>query len=107
MLPLKSIFAVLTLSLVLLTSVMLSGCSTPAGNAADGKRWYRMHNCFGCHGENGNDGKAPDISGLDMSFRQFLDRLRNTRTAIMPAYSKDKINDQDAADILAFLQGLP
>lgn len=72
----------------------------------DGKRWYKMHNCSGCHGENGNDGRGPDIADIDMSFRDFSKRLRNTETAVMPAFSKDKINDQDASDILAFLKSI-
>ena len=65
-----------------------------------------MHNCFGCHGKNGNDGEAPDIKNLDMSYWSFKSRLRNAETAIMPAYNEKKISDQDVADILAWLQSL-
>lgn len=93
--------------LIILMAAAFSGCSSPPdGNAADGKRWYRMHNCHACHGEKGNDGRGPGIAGLDMSYNQFVDRLRNPRTRIMPAYSKEKIDDQDAADILAHLKSL-
>lgn len=92
--------------LFLTSSALLSGCSSPEGNADNGKRWYRMHNCFGCHGENGNDGKGPNIAGLEMSYRDFVHRLRNAETAIMPAFAKETINDQDSADILAFLKSL-
>ncbi len=87
-------------------SVIVSGCSSPEGNASAGKRWYGMHNCNGCHGNNGNDGNGPAIAGLDMSHRAFVSRLRNAETAVMPVYSEEKIDDQDAADILAFLQSL-
>ena len=90
--------------LALISTGILSACSGPEGNVADGQRWYRMHNCYACHGENGNDGGGPDIAGLDMSYRSFVHRLRNAETAVMPVYSKEKINDQDAADILAFLK---
>ncbi len=64
------------------------------GDITDGKRWYRMHNCFACHGENGHDGRGPDIAALDMSYRSFVSRLRNTETQVMPEFSKGKINDQ-------------
>lgn len=90
--------------LIPLTFLLLSGCTSPVGNIGDGKRWYRMHNCYACHGENGNDGKGPDIANLKMSYRSFVSRLRNSETAVMPEFSKDKISNQDAADILAFLQ---
>lgn len=96
-----TVFATL---LFLSSSLLLSGCTTPEGNAQDGKRWYRMHNCYACHGDNGDDGKGPRIGGINMSYRSFVSRLRNAETQIMPEYSKERINDQDAADILAFLQ---
>lgn len=96
----------LIIFLFLAPFALLTGCSSPEGNVADGKRWYKMHNCSGCHGKNGNDGRGPDIAGLDMSFGDFTSRLRNTETAIMPAFDKEKINDQDASDILAFLKSL-
>lgn len=88
------------------TVIFITGCSTPDSNITDGKRWYRMHNCFACHGENGHDGGGPDIAGLDMSYRSFVRRLRNSETAVMPEFSKEKISDQDAADILSFLHSI-
>ena len=96
----------LIILLFLASFALLTGCSSPEGNVVDGKRWYKMHNCFGCHGENGNDGRGPDIAGLKMGFGDFTRRLRKTETAIMPAFNEEKINDQDAADILAFLKNL-
>jgi mono/diheme cytochrome c family protein len=87
--------------------IIISACTSPEGNVADGKRWYTMHTCYACHGKDGKGRRGgPHIAGLDMSYRAFLDRLRNPQTAIMPAYSAEKINDQDAADILAYLKSL-
>ncbi len=65
-----------------------------------------MHKCFACHGKHGNDGGAPDISGLNMGFDSFVHRLRNPQAGAMPEYSKEKISDQNAADIFAYLKNL-
>ncbi len=90
----------------LIISGSLVACTQPTGKATNGKRWYSMHNCFACHGKNGNDGKGPKITGLNMSYRNFVKRLRHAETAIMPEFPEEKISDQDAADILAWLQGV-
>lgn len=95
-----------TLFLVAAAAFVAGGCSTPKGNAADGKKWYRMHNCQGCHGEKGYDGGGPDIANIDMGYGSFVKRLRNSQTAVMPEYSEEKISDQDAADILAYLKSV-
>jgi len=80
-----------------------AACSTPSGNAEDGQRWYSMHNCFACHGHQGDDGKAPKIYPLDMSYRHFLGIVRDAGSPIMPKYSAEKIPDEDVADIYAWL----
>jgi mono/diheme cytochrome c family protein len=102
----KPVHVLCIILLLLASAALLSSCSSPEGKVADGKRWYKMHNCSSCHGENGGDGRGPDIAGLEMSFRGFTRRLRNTETAIMPEFNEDKINDQDASDILAFLKSI-
>lgn len=85
--------------------MLVSACTSPEGNVSDGARWYRMHNCYACHGADGEGRRGgPSIAGLSMGYRSFVHRLRNTETAIMPLYSEKKISDQDAADILAFLK---
>lgn len=88
------------------SAALIISCSGPKGDPVDGKRWFTMHTCYGCHGPSGDDGKGPDITGLDMNYSRFLKRLRNAESAIMPVYSEVKISDQDAADILAFINTL-
>lgn len=102
----RTVFFLISISFSLAFLTLLSGCTSPKGDIAEGKRWYRMHNCSACHGENGHDGRGPDIAALDMSYRAFVSRLRTTETQVMPAFPKEKINDQDAADILAYLQSI-
>ena len=99
--------SILMVLLSLMVIVVISGCTSPEGKVTDGKRWYTMHTCYACHGVDGKGRRGgPSIAGLSMGHRSFVHRLRNPKTAIMPAYSTEKINDQDAADILAFLKSL-
>lgn len=91
-------------TILILTMLLVSACSAPMGNPQDGKRWYSMHNCFACHGPNGDDGKAPDISSLEMNFFFFKRKIRNAGSPIMPKFSEEKISDQDVADLYAFLK---
>lgn len=84
--------------------LFLASCGAPQGDVEDGKKWYMMNNCSACHGQNGNDGRAPDIKRLDMSFGSFVRKLRRTDTQIMPAFPESKLSEKDAADIYAFLK---
>lgn len=91
-------------ALFLAVALLIGACSTPAGNPEDGKRWYSMHHCFACHGARGDDGKAPNVKGLEMSFWRFERILRDAGSPIMPKYPKDKISKQEVADLHAFLK---
>lgn len=96
--------ASLAVSLFTLTILFISACSSPMGNPQEGKRWYAMNHCYACHGPNGNDGKAPDVSNLEMNFYLFKMKIRDAGSPIMPKYPEDKISDQDVADMYAFLK---
>lgn len=87
--------------------LLLSGCNSPKGNAAEGQRWYNMQNCSACHGPNGNDGRAAEISAIDMSFGSFIDIIRDPYSPSMPRFSVEKLSDNDAADIYAWLKSMP
>lgn len=96
-----------TLTLLLLITPTLSGCGgPPTGSASDGKRWYAMHNCAGCHGDDGVDGGAVEIAGLDMNFSSFVRKLRTKDAPIMPPFPEEKVSKQDAADIYLYLKSL-
>ena len=95
--------------LILLTlfgAAILTACTAPAGDAANGKRWYAMHNCSACHGQNADDGRALAIADLDMGFTRFEAILRKPSSPSMPAFSEEKLPRQDAADIYAWLKSL-
>jgi len=93
----------LPLFVVITVVSALAACSPPKGNADDGKRWYMMNNCYGCHGLQGNDGKGPEINTEDLSFRKFLAVIRDAGSPIMPKFPEEKVSRQDAADIYAWL----
>lgn len=100
-----------TVSLLLLfsalTVVSLTACNTPQGNATEGKKWFAMHNCSACHGENANNGKAAAISAIEMSYGAFSRFLRNPDSPSMPRFPESKLPKEDAADIYAWLKSMP
>ena len=102
-----SIAAAAGLLLCAVSVLLLSGCGDPEGSSEDGKRWYAMHNCTGCHGYNGNDGRAKAIAGIDMGYTRFVRYLRNPRSPSMPKFDEQKLPKQDTADIYVYLKSLP
>ena len=85
--------------------LFFSSCSpAPEGNSSDGKRWFGMEHCEGCHGERGQGGKAPKIRQIGLSYRELLSKVRKSESAIMPSYPKERLPDQNVADIFSYLQ---
>ncbi|SHO51064.1 c-type cytochrome [Desulfopila aestuarii] len=100
-------FAIPLACSVIGATLLLGGCNSPKGDAAEGLRWYNMHNCSACHGPNGNDGRAAKISAIDMSFGAFVGILRDPYSPSMPRFTEKKISEKDAADIYAWLKSMP
>lgn len=86
------------------TTLVLNACTAPEGNMDNGRRWYMMHNCYACHGRQGNDGKGPVIYPLDIGFWHFKSIVRNAKSPIMPKFPEEKISNQDVADIYTWLK---
>ena len=95
----KTYFLLLTGCLM----ILVTACSTPQGNSDDGKRWYMMHNCYSCHGLNGDDGQGPVVDTKKLSFRRFNSIVRDAKSPIMPEFPKEKLSDQDIVDIYTWL----
>ncbi len=85
--------------------LLFSCTATPEGNSSDGKRWFAMQHCDGCHGKSGAGGQAPVLKGVGLNYRGLKTKLRNPKSAIMPSYSTERLSDKEVADILAFLNG--
>ena len=90
---------------LLVGGTCLASCSSaPEGSSSEGKRWYGLQRCDGCHGVNGSGGKAPNIRQSGLSYREVLSKVRNSKSASMPSYSAEQLSDQKVADIFSYLQ---
>lgn len=97
-----------------------AGNNTPAaaGNANNGRTLYTAHQCFGCHGYNGETGTR--LLQDDGTFtprlltpRGFIAFLRAPRpneappigsSLAMPSYGITSLPDQQAADLFAYIK---
>jgi mono/diheme cytochrome c family protein len=87
--------------------------SPVTGNSTNGKALYFNHGCYGCHGFNGETGRAfvgnwgtPLAS--EENFIKFL-RLRAnvapvTPATSMPNFPENSLNDRQAKDIYAYIR---
>ena len=79
------------------------------GDAANGKRVYIAVGCFTCHGRSGQGGNynypAPALANLQWPVEALRAFLR-VGVNDMPAYAREVLSDQQAADIHAFLRSL-
>jgi len=95
------------LLLLILAAFTLPACNRqPNGNPADGERWYSLHRCDGCHGEDGIGGRGPELAATELSFRRFASKIRSPHSTVMPAYDEQQLPDEDAADIYLWLVSL-
>ncbi len=83
------------------------------GNAANGKALYFNHTCYGCHGYNGETGRAfvgnwgANLASEE-NFIKFLRGRANvapvTPSTSMPNYPENSLNDRQARDIYAYIR---
>ena len=80
----------------------------PAGNGTRGKRAYEELKCSACHGTTGAGAgwAGPKLSPDPMPWDAFLAQLRHPRRT-MPPYRVPVLTDAEAADIYAYLRGIP
>lgn len=102
----RMIGLVIALGIVPLTSPSLAQ-SASAGDAARGKQLYLADGCYSCHGTTGAGGgfSGPKLAHDGLSPAAMLQQMRQPQ-AQMPAYTEKIVPDQDAADIIAYIQSL-
>ena len=82
------------------------------GNAALGKPLYYNHGCYGCHGFNGETGRAfvgrwgnlATEAGFLAFLRARADQNPRAASTGMPNYPVNALNDKDAKDIYAYIR---
>jgi len=77
----------------------------PAGSAERGYQAYMKYQCYTCHGTIGQGadrGTGPKLAPNPVSYATFAQQMRAPRQD-MPAYRKPFVNDQELADMYAYL----
>jgi len=78
---------------------------TPAGSAQRGHQAYMKYMCYTCHGTIGQGadrGAGPKLAPGLLPYPAFALQTRTPRLD-MPAYRQQFLNDQELADIYAYL----
>jgi len=96
-------------------SVLVSVSFCAFANAADleaakrGETLYMQHQCYSCHGTQGQGGErnaGPKIFPNPTPFVAFELQMRTPRN-LMPRYSVQNINDVQMKDLYAFVENMP
>ena len=87
---------------ILLSPTLPAGADDPNER---GQFLFSYQGCIDCHGPNAEGDVGPKISGLAVSFDEFLSQLRTPREQ-MDAYPPELLSDDDAAALYSFLQSL-
>jgi mono/diheme cytochrome c family protein len=79
-----------------------------AEDAKNGRRVYTAYGCYQCHGREaqGSSITGPRLGPRPIALAAFKLYVRRP-TGQMPPYSEKILNEQEMADMYAFLQSLP
>ena len=75
-----------------------------AGDVKRGETLYLKTGCWECHGYTGATGPGAPLVTSILNGPGFVSYLRNPRTDRMPLYSAKVINDQQGADLFAYIR---
>jgi len=100
----KGLFPCALVSLVLWSGV---GTAQESGaDASEGRALYESHQCWQCHGYEGQGGGAGvRIAPMVYPFEAFAQLVRHTN--LMPAYSPNVLSDENLRLIHAYLRSIP
>jgi mono/diheme cytochrome c family protein len=78
-----------------------------AGDAAHGKQLFMQDACYTCHGTTGAGGgpAGPALAHQGLPAAAIIEQLRHPQGR-MPAYTDKILPDNDAADIVAYIEAL-
>ena len=81
---------------------------TPQGSVERGKKVYQAKWCHSCHGtvgQGGERGAGPRIAPNPFPYEAFAMQTRRPR-ANMPRYPVEVLNEQEMADIYAYISSI-
>ena len=100
----------MTFGLAAITSIALSAVAqnapAPNGSAERGKQLFMQKMCYTCHGtvgQGGERGTGPRIAPTQWPYEAFAQQVRHPRQD-MPRYPAKFVNDQELADIYAYVK---
>ena len=104
----KSLLLILTMLAGTQNPPAQPAANTPRGNAENGKTLFMKFGCFECHGREGQGSAAtgPRLNQNPITYARFVSYIRKP-SGEMPPYTAKVVNDQQAADLFAYLQSLP
>src|SRR5262245_21899060 len=76
----------------------------PAGDVKRGEGYYLKYGCWECHGYTGQTGNGARLATTALNANGFVNYLRNPRTNQMPMYTAKLIQDQEGADLFAYIK---
>jgi ubiquinol-cytochrome c reductase cytochrome c subunit len=95
------------MTLLLLILGLLAQTPAPRGNVDNGKVLFAKIGCYQCHGREGQGAvTGPRLNQNPITYPRFVAYIRKP-TGEMPPYTAKVVNDQQAADLFAFIQSLP
>ena len=77
------------------------------GDVERGKHYYVAYGCYMCHGFEGQGGAGPKLGPDPMAFQAFVRYVRAPKGSMPPYTEKLLPNEQDLADIHAYLRARP
>ena len=80
--------------------------AAPAADLARGQELYFANGCNICHGDTGAGAIGPTLAATAFTAEQQLAQYRSP-LGVMPAFSQDRVADEDVANINAWLKTLP
>ncbi|HBY94091.1 MAG TPA: hypothetical protein DEP84_09045 [Chloroflexi bacterium] len=79
--------------------------TTDRPDSATGEALYRYLGCFACHGDRAEGIFGPRLAGTPLSVEQLRAQVRIPRDR-MPAYSPERVSDEELDRIYAFVQSM-
>jgi cytochrome c553 len=80
--------------------------SAQAQDLEAGRELFERLQCGRCHGAQAGGDFGPQLAGIDRSLEVMISQLRNPRGG-MPAFGPNRVSEEEAAAIHAWLQSLP